>query len=81
VRGFGLPHASQVLQVTRTTRTTRTTGRWQTTTVYAVTRLAHAAASPPGSLTSSTGTGRSRTAYTTCSVSAFSAVLLARSTT
>jgi hypothetical protein len=63
VRGFGLPHASQVLQVTRTTRTTR---RWQTTTVYAVTRLAHAAASPPGPLTSSTGTGRSRTAYTTC---------------
>jgi predicted transposase YbfD/YdcC len=45
VRGFGLPHTKQVLQDTRTTRTLHAR-RWQTTTAYAVTSLAHAAASP-----------------------------------
>jgi predicted transposase YbfD/YdcC len=45
VRGFGLPHTKQVLQVTRTTRTLHAR-RWQTTTAYAVTSLAHAEASP-----------------------------------
>ena len=44
---FGFPHAAQVLQVTRTTRALRTrTRRWRTMTVYAVTSLTHAQASP-----------------------------------
>jgi predicted transposase YbfD/YdcC len=45
VRGFGFPHASQVLQVTRKVRDLDTR-RWRTTVVYAVTSLAHAHASP-----------------------------------
>ena len=45
MRGFGLPHTKQVLQDTRTTRTLHAR-RWQTTTAYAVTSLAHAEASP-----------------------------------
>jgi predicted transposase YbfD/YdcC len=45
VRGFGFPHASQVLQVTRKVRDLDTR-RWRTTVVDAVTSLAHAHASP-----------------------------------
>jgi predicted transposase YbfD/YdcC len=45
VNHFGLPHAAQVLQVTRETRELGTR-RWRTVTVYAVTGLTHARASP-----------------------------------
>ena len=45
VRGFGFPHAAQVIQVTRRIRGLRSR-RWQTVTVYAVTSLTHAQASP-----------------------------------
>jgi predicted transposase YbfD/YdcC len=45
VRGFGFPHAAQVLRVTRKTRALCTRS-WRTTTVYAVTSLTHAKASP-----------------------------------
>jgi predicted transposase YbfD/YdcC len=45
VRGFGFPHAAQVVQVTRRTRDLRRR-RWRTVTVYAVTSLTHAQASP-----------------------------------
>jgi predicted transposase YbfD/YdcC len=45
VRGFGFPHAAQVVQVTRKTRDLRTR-RWRTVVVYAVTSLTHAQASP-----------------------------------
>jgi predicted transposase YbfD/YdcC len=45
VCGFGFPHTAQVLQVTRKTRNLRTHG-WHTTTVYAVTSLTFAQASP-----------------------------------
>jgi predicted transposase YbfD/YdcC len=45
VRGFGLPHASQVLQVTRKVRDLRTRS-WRITTVYALTSLTHTQASP-----------------------------------
>jgi predicted transposase YbfD/YdcC len=45
VNHFGLPHAAQVLQVTRTTRNLRTR-RWRTVTIYAITSLSHAQASP-----------------------------------
>jgi predicted transposase YbfD/YdcC len=45
VNHFGLPHAAQVLQVTRKTRALRTR-RWRTVTVYAITSLTHAQASP-----------------------------------
>jgi predicted transposase YbfD/YdcC len=45
VRGFGFPHASQVLQVTRKTRDLHSR-RWRTVVVYAVASLAHAQASP-----------------------------------
>jgi predicted transposase YbfD/YdcC len=40
-----LPHAAQVIQVTRKRRDLHT-NRWQTVTVYALTSLAHAQASP-----------------------------------
>jgi predicted transposase YbfD/YdcC len=46
VRGFGFPHAAQVLQVTRKVRYRRTGRRRKTQTVYAVTSLTHAQASP-----------------------------------
>jgi predicted transposase YbfD/YdcC len=45
VNHFGLPHAAQVLQVTRKTRDLGTQ-RWRTVTVYAITSLTHAQASP-----------------------------------
>ena len=45
VRGFGFPHTAQVIQVTRRIRGLRSR-RWQTVTVYAVTSLTHAQASP-----------------------------------
>jgi predicted transposase YbfD/YdcC len=45
VHHFGFPHAAQVLQVTRKTRELRTR-RWRTVTVYAVTSLTFAQASP-----------------------------------
>ena len=43
---FGFPHAAQVLQVTRKTRELHTTRRWRTMTVYAITSLGVAQASP-----------------------------------
>jgi len=44
---FGFPHAAQVVQVTRRTRDLHTsTRRWQTVTIYAVTSLPFAQASP-----------------------------------
>lgn len=46
VRGFGFPHAAQVLQVTRKVRYPRTGRRRKTQTVYALTSLTHAQASP-----------------------------------
>ena len=49
VNHFGFPHAAQVIQVTRKTRDLRaaaTSRRWRTVTVYAVTSLTHAQASP-----------------------------------
>jgi predicted transposase YbfD/YdcC len=45
VSGFAFPHAAQVLQVTRKTRELGTR-RWRTVTVYAVTSLTFAQASP-----------------------------------
>ena len=45
VAKFGFPHAAQVLQVTRKRRDLRTR-RWRTVTVYAITSLPHAQASP-----------------------------------
>jgi predicted transposase YbfD/YdcC len=45
VNHFGLPHAAQVLQVTRKTRDLRSQ-RWRTVTIYAITSLTHAQASP-----------------------------------
>jgi hypothetical protein len=45
VRGFGFPHAAQVVQVTRKTRELGTR-RWRVVVVYAVTSQAHAQASP-----------------------------------
>jgi predicted transposase YbfD/YdcC len=45
VRGFGFPHTAQVIQVTRRVRDLRRR-RWRTVTVYAVTSLTHAQASP-----------------------------------
>jgi hypothetical protein len=45
VRHLGFPHAAQVVEVTRKTRTL-VTRRFRTMTVYAVTSLTHAQASP-----------------------------------
>jgi predicted transposase YbfD/YdcC len=45
VRGFGFPHAAQVIQIIRKVRDLRSR-RWRTTVVYAVTSLPHARASP-----------------------------------
>jgi predicted transposase YbfD/YdcC len=45
VGNFGFPHAAQVIQVTRKTRDLGTR-RWRTVTVYAITSLTHAQASP-----------------------------------
>ncbi len=45
VGGFGFPHTAQVIQVTRKTRDLRTRG-WRTVTVYAITSLTFAQASP-----------------------------------
>jgi hypothetical protein len=45
VHHFGLPHAAQVLQVTRKTHELGTR-RWRTVTVYAITSLTFAQASP-----------------------------------
>ena len=45
VHHFGFPHAAQVIQVTRTTRQLRTR-RWRTVTIYAITSLTFAQASP-----------------------------------
>jgi predicted transposase YbfD/YdcC len=45
VHRFGFPHAAQVLQVTRKTRQLRTR-RWRTVTIYAITSLTFAQASP-----------------------------------
>jgi predicted transposase YbfD/YdcC len=46
VHHFGFPHAAQVLQVTRKTRDLNNTRRWRTVTVYAITSLTFAQASP-----------------------------------
>ena len=47
VAHFGFPHAAQVIQVTRRTRDLHaSTRRWQTVTIYAVTSLTFAQASP-----------------------------------
>jgi predicted transposase YbfD/YdcC len=49
VRHFGFPHAAQAIQVTRKTRDLRAPAqrrRWQTVTVYAITSLPFAQASP-----------------------------------
>jgi predicted transposase YbfD/YdcC len=46
VHRFGFPHAAQVLQVTRKTRALHAPRRFKTVTVYAVTSLTHAQASP-----------------------------------
>jgi predicted transposase YbfD/YdcC len=47
VRGFGFPHAAQVLQVTRKVRELHTRSRrWRTVVIYALTSLTHAQASP-----------------------------------
>jgi len=47
VNRFGFPHAAQVVQVTRKTRDLHTnTRRWRTVTVYAITSLTFAQASP-----------------------------------
>jgi hypothetical protein len=62
VRRFGFPHAAQV---TRTTRDLRSR-RWRTVTVYAVIACPTPRPAPPGSQTSSVGTGRSRTVCTGC---------------
>jgi predicted transposase YbfD/YdcC len=45
INGFGFPHAAQVIEVTRKVRDLRTR-RWRTVTVYAITSLTHAQASP-----------------------------------
>ena len=45
VHHFGFPHAAQVIQVTRRTRELRTR-RWRTVTIYAITSLTFAQASP-----------------------------------
>jgi predicted transposase YbfD/YdcC len=45
VHHFGFPHAAQVLQVTRKTSQLRTR-RWRTVTIYAITSLTFAQASP-----------------------------------
>jgi predicted transposase YbfD/YdcC len=45
VHHFGFPRAAQVIQVTRKTRQLRTR-RWRTVTIYAITSLTHAQASP-----------------------------------
>jgi predicted transposase YbfD/YdcC len=45
VHHFGFPHAAQVIQVTRKTRKLRAQ-RWRTVTIYAITSLTHAQASP-----------------------------------
>jgi predicted transposase YbfD/YdcC len=45
VHHFGFPHAAQVLQVTRKTRDLHTR-RWRTVTLYAITSLTFAQASP-----------------------------------
>jgi predicted transposase YbfD/YdcC len=45
VSGFGFPYAAQVIQVTRKVRDLRTR-RWRTVTVYAITSLTFAQASP-----------------------------------
>jgi len=56
VGGVGFPHNAQVVQVTRKTRDLGTR-RWRTVVVDAVTSLAHAQASPPGSPTCWVGIG------------------------
>ena len=45
VNRFGFPHAAQVIQVTRKTRQLGTR-RWRTVTIYAITSLTFAQASP-----------------------------------
>ena len=45
VHHVGFPHAAQVVQVTRKTRELRTR-RWRTVTIYAITSLTFAQASP-----------------------------------
>jgi hypothetical protein len=45
VHHFGFPHAAQVLQVTRKRRALHTR-RWRTVTIYAITSLTFARASP-----------------------------------
>jgi predicted transposase YbfD/YdcC len=45
VHHLGFPHAAQVLEVTRKTRDLHT-NRWRAVTVYAITSLSHAQASP-----------------------------------
>jgi predicted transposase YbfD/YdcC len=46
VNHFGFPHAAQVLQVTRKTCHPHAARRWRTVTVYAITSLGFAQASP-----------------------------------
>jgi hypothetical protein len=64
VNRFGFPHAAQVIQVTRRTRQLRTR-RWRTVTIYAVTSLTFAQASPARLADYLRGHSRSRTACTT----------------
>jgi hypothetical protein len=61
--GLDFPHAKQALRITRRVRPL-TGRRWRTVTVYAVTSLTLPRLAPPGSPTSSAGSGRSRTACT-----------------
>jgi hypothetical protein len=61
VNHFGFPRVAQVVQVTRKTRDLGTRW-WRTVRAYAVTSLTFARPTPPGSPTTSVGTGRSRTA-------------------
>jgi hypothetical protein len=63
VHHFGFPHTAQVIQVTGKVRDLRTR-RWWTVTVYAVTSLTFAQASPARLADLIGGTGRSRTAGT-----------------
>ena len=67
VHHFGFPHTTQAIQVTRKVRDLGTR-RWRTVVVYAVTSLTFAQASPARLADLLRGTGRSRTACTTCAM-------------
>jgi predicted transposase YbfD/YdcC len=59
VAGLDFPHATQALRITRRVRPLASR-RWRTVTVYAVTSLTAAQASPPDSQTGPEATGASR---------------------